>query len=109
MYKQTHTQTGIYIYIYIYIYVRHYNFPTTDFKIYSLDPSTTALWNDTLKPRLLGLMAACISSVSQGNAENLIEKDVFIVKYDAEKQQGLVPHRDSTHLSFNVALNEQGR
>lgn len=84
---------------------RHQRYPTTDFSIYSLDSSIVSLWNNTLRPRVLGIMASHIPAVPDGDMEYLSEEDVFVVKYDSFQQKGIAPHRDRSHLSFNIALN----
>eukprot|EP00037_Helgoeca_nana_P016277 m.153316 g.153316 ORF g.153316 m.153316 type:complete len:340 (-) comp23442_c0_seq2:15-1034(-) len=81
---------------------RHAHYPTTDFAITSI-PAVSRLWNTTLGPKVMGALQATVGL----GLGPLHTEDVFVVKYSAtQPQRGLRLHRDHSHVSFNIALND---
>ena len=39
--------------------------------------------------------------------DSIRANDMFVVRYDGEGQQSLNPHTDSSHISFNILLNDE--
>lgn len=81
---------------------RHLNYPTTDLPVENI----TNIFNFVLCsfqfifPKIISLYNL---------PENIIfnASDIFIVKYDDEKQKKLEYHNDGSHLSFNILLNNE--
>ena len=85
---------------------RHTSYPTTDLNLVT-DPFTT---NDRefLKKILDARLAPILERV-YGIAPGAIRaNDMFVVRYDAENgQKSLRGHTDSSHVSFNILLNDE--
>lgn len=94
---------------------RHRNYPTTDLAAYTINQTIQldldhtypfSQWlNRTVDDRILPLLAEYYNI----NIKLLSVKDLFIVKYDAERngsQRRLKIHQDSSLLSFNIALSQ---
>ncbi len=79
---------------------RHKNYPTTDLPINEI-PNLSTLVNNIIKYNVLDK----IEEKYQVNKYFLDFNDVFIVKYEAEKQSGLEKHTDGSAFSFNILLN----
>ena len=92
---------------------RHKSYPTTDISAYAIKEDITlggkvhkfGTWmNATVQDTILPIIAAEFS-VTLGD---LFMKDLFIVKYDIEGQRSLPEHRDSSQITFGIALNQIG-
>lgn len=87
---------------------RHANHPTTDIPIVEL-PTTLHVLRRALLERMYPLLRSQFGNYLPDKGKNLRVADGFIVKYDADANDGgqteLKPHRDGSILSFNVALN----
>jgi hypothetical protein len=85
---------------------RHTSYPTTDLNLVT-DPFTAedrAYLAERLNARLAPVVERAFG-ISRGAIR---ANDIFIVRYDATKgQQKLRRHRDSSHLSFNILLNDE--
>ncbi len=79
---------------------RHRQYPTTDLPINQI-PNISTLVNNIIKYNVLDK----IEEKYQINKYFLDFNDVFIVKYDAEKQSNLEKHKDGSAFSFNILLN----
>ncbi len=79
---------------------RYKNYPTTDLPINEI-PNISTLVNNIIKYNVLDK----IEEKYQVNKYFLDFNDVFIVKYDAEKQSSLEKHTDGSAFSFNILLN----
>lgn len=81
---------------------RHRHYPTTDISMTKV-PALVQLWESKLRGRVF----AEVHRVFGLRPAQLLEDDLFVVRYDAAEghQHGLVPHADRSHVSFNVALN----
>ena len=83
---------------------RHRRFPTTDLALKDMPDLKRMLWN-RLEKTVFPLMAETYNVP----LEQLAFKDVFLVKYSSVDggQTGLPLHKDSGHISFNVALSDR--
>jgi hypothetical protein len=81
---------------------RHDNYPTTDLEVGKI-PALAALWESRLAPTVLALVARHFGVP----ATDIAVDDLFVVRYAAGDghQRALAPHADSSHVSFNLALN----
>lgn len=84
---------------------RHYSHPTTDVLLSEL-PSSLAWFQRALPTKVFPLVADAFPHVIK-DAEKLRIFDVFVVKYEAERQAYLSVHRDSSLISLTIALNPQ--
>ena len=88
---------------------RHTSYPTTDLNVVvDFEKEDLDYIEKTLNARLSPLLAR-IYGISQ---DSIRAYDMFIVRYDGEDvgeggQQGLTPHTDHSHLSFNILLNDE--
>ena len=79
---------------------RHKKYPTTDLQILSI-PNIQTLVTNSIKYDVLPLIAE-----KYNVSKYLLElNDLFIVKYDANKQSELESHKDGSAFSFNILLN----
>jgi predicted 2-oxoglutarate/Fe(II)-dependent dioxygenase YbiX len=79
---------------------RHKNYPTTDLPISQILTLST-LVNNIIKYDVLDKIA----DKYKVNKYFLDFNDVFIVKYEADKQSSLDKHTDGSAFSFNILLN----
>lgn len=80
---------------------RHVAYPTTDLPVADV-PSLNAWLRPVIDERLTPLVAA-----SMGLVTSVIGfRDLFVARYDHDKQYRLHPHRDGSTLSFNVLLSD---
>jgi len=81
-------------------------YPTVDIPLHEI-PALTEFYQRTLPSRVFPLMARTFGVAAEG----LAFKDtmVFIIKYTtlAHGRPGLPMHKDSSHLSFNIALSTE--
>jgi hypothetical protein len=90
---------------------RHKSYPTTDLSVYSIHQTIDVLDKtyDFVKWINKSLVEESIfpkmSSFFDIPIESLHMKDLFIVKYDEKGQSSLPIHRDSSQLTFNIALS----
>ena len=80
---------------------RHRSYPTTDIPICSIPILKTCVFN-YIRHNVLPYF----EKYYKVNKYFLDFNDVFIVKYDSEKQSKLNKHRDGTIFSFNILLND---
>lgn len=83
---------------------RHKNYPTTDLNVVvdferkDLE-NISAILNARLSPlfeRIYGI-----------TKDSIRANDMFVVRYDGDGQQALRKHTDSSHVSFNILLNDE--
>ena len=84
---------------------RHYSHPTTDIRITDL-PRAKVWFAENLRTKLFPAIAACFPNLVK-EPEALRIFDVFVVKYNAERQSYLKVHRDSSLISVTIALNDK--
>jgi len=85
---------------------RHDSYPTTDLNLVtdSFTPEDRAWLANKLNGRLAPLVERSFG-IFRGSIR---ANDIFVVRYDATKgQPNLRKHTDSSHLSFNVLLNDE--
>jgi hypothetical protein len=92
---------------------RHKSYPTTDLSAYSINEDIILsnqkhkfdVWiNNTVDNRVFPLL----SSYYNIPIDSLYMKDLFIVKYTYDAQNSLRIHKDSSQLTFNIALSNYG-
>lgn len=83
---------------------RHRRFPTTDLALKDMPNLKRMIWG-RLEKTVFPLMAETYNVP----LEELAFKDVFLVKYSSldGAQTGLPLHKDSGHISFNIALSDR--
>jgi predicted 2-oxoglutarate/Fe(II)-dependent dioxygenase YbiX len=79
---------------------RHKNYPTTDLPLIEIQNLSTIV-NNIIRYDIL----VKIAEKYNVNKYFLDVNDIFIVKYDANKQNNLEKHKDGCAFSFNVLLN----
>ncbi|SAL99824.1 hypothetical protein [Absidia glauca] len=79
---------------------RHSAFPTTDIPI-ATTPSLRYLM-PLLQDRLVSSVLAPIYGFAR---HQLGFRDLFLVRYDSQAQQGLAPHTDGCLMSFSILIN----
>mmetsp|Transcript_17925 Transcript_17925/g.37715 ORF Transcript_17925/g.37715 Transcript_17925/m.37715 type:complete len:979 (-) Transcript_17925:184-3120(-) len=91
---------------------RHYAVPTTDIPLHELSELHLwfyLLWKDKIRPLLRRQFNLTFPLNSSKNAKTLQRDvflhDVFVVRYDADRQRYLPPHYDESTHSFIIALN----
>jgi len=88
---------------------RHVSYPTTDLNVV-LDFERTDL--DFLSNLLHARLAPLLSKIYGISPDSIRANDMFVVRYDGydvgngNGQQSLNSHTDSSHVSFNVLLND---
>jgi len=82
---------------------RHSSYPTTDLNVVDdLEKGDRNYLKGLLDARLSPLLER-VFGVSR---DSIRAYDMFIVRYDGEGQQSLRKHTDSSHISFNILLND---
>ena len=82
---------------------RHASYPTTDLNVViDFDSTDKATIRNILDARLSPLLER-IYGISR---DSIRANDMFVVRYDGEGQQALKEHTDSSHISFNILLND---
>jgi len=81
---------------------RHNNYPTTDLPIQLVKPIFNYIYESFKTISDLILKSYCL----EGKNITLNFKDVFVVKYEFNKQNYLDLHHDDSFLSFQILLNE---
>ena len=79
---------------------RHRNYPTTDLPL-----DNFPLINNFFNKFIIYNIFPKLEEYTSINKLFFNISDVFIVKYDSEKQNSLAPHQDGTLFSFNILLN----
>jgi hypothetical protein len=105
---------------------RHRWYPTTDISAYSIKElisppaisssitlsSSSALplikFNDWINRTVHQLIFPLLSQSYNIPPEDYLIQDLFIVKYDLNGQTSLPVHRDSSMVTFNIALSQEG-
>jgi hypothetical protein len=83
---------------------RHHSYPTTDLNVVvDFDSEDKSAIKRILDARLSPLLERVYGVSRDGVRAN----DMFVVRYDGEGQQSLSRHTDSSHISFNVLLNDE--
>ena len=80
---------------------RHQNYPTTDLPVKTINNISILVQNFVIH-NILPLFAKHFDL----NLYHLNINDLFVVKYEHDKQNHLDFHRDGNLLSFNILLNE---
>jgi hypothetical protein len=80
---------------------RHFNYPTTDLPIREI-PNIGNIVYTFVNIEILPIIAEKYNLFLY----NLYINDLFIVKYEAGKQDELEFHKDGSFISFNILLNE---
>lgn len=80
---------------------RHHSYATTDQAV--KDIRGLEYLQQDLEGRIFNRMSK-LYGVPEGS---LHTKDIFVVKYDEQGQKDLARHRDSSEISFNIALSAQ--
>jgi hypothetical protein len=90
---------------------RHKAYPTTDISCYTVKSPLVigsssynfiAWLNKTVESRVFPILGNWFHVP----VDDLFMKDLFLVKYDADGQRSLPEHRDSSVISFNIALSQ---
>jgi hypothetical protein len=82
---------------------RHDTYPTTDLNVViHFDRHEKAFISNILHARLSPVLER-LYGVPRGAIR---ANDMFVVRYDHDGQNGLAEHTDSSHISFNVLLND---
>ena len=85
---------------------RHTSYPTTDLNLVT-DPFT-ANDREFLKRRLDARLAPLLQRIYGIPPRAIRANDIFVVRYDYENgQKSLRGHTDSSHVSFNILLNDE--
>ena len=85
---------------------RHTSYPTTDLNLVT-DPFT-ANDREFLKRRLDARLAPLLERIYGIAPRAIRANDIFVVRYDYENgQKSLRGHTDSSHVSFNILLNDE--
>mmetsp|Transcript_19974 Transcript_19974/g.39231 ORF Transcript_19974/g.39231 Transcript_19974/m.39231 type:complete len:537 (+) Transcript_19974:184-1794(+) len=99
--------------------VRHSSVPTTDIAVEDI-PELRPWLRELLNSRLYPMLAKAYPKLADGTTIlsppgkdehfRMRVHDAFIVRYDAEKDKSfsLPEHRDTSSMSFTVALNQRG-
>lgn len=83
---------------------RHQSYPTTDLNVaIHFNREEKAYLSKVLNARLSPLMERLYGVSRQSIRAN----DMFIVRYDHDGQNRLAEHTDSSHISFNILLNDE--
>lgn len=83
---------------------RHFSYPTTDLNVVvDFEKEDKAAIKNILDARLSPLLERVYGVSRDGVRAN----DMFVVRYDGDGQQSLSLHTDSSHISFNVLLNDE--
>lgn len=79
---------------------RHSAFPTTDI------PVATTPSLHYLMPLLQDRLVSSVLAPTYGFARHQLGfRDLFLVRYDSQAQQGLAPHTDGCLMSFSILIN----
>ncbi len=82
---------------------RHASYPTTDMSVVAdFQNSDLHIISSLLSARLSPLLEKIYGITKSSIRAN----DMFVVRYDGDGQQALTPHTDSSHISFNILLND---
>ena len=81
---------------------RHKNYPTTDLPINKIDSLNTIIQNMVVYD-----IFPLIEKVYNVSKYFLACNDIFVVKYEDNKQKNLEKHIDGTPFSFNILLNHE--
>ena len=82
---------------------RHGNYPTTDLNVV-IDFTMEDL--DYISKRLHARLSPLLETIYGISKDSIRANDMFVVRYDGEGQQALEQHTDSSHISFNILLND---
>lgn len=82
---------------------RHGNYPTTDLNVV-IDFTMEDL--DYISKRLHARLSPLLETIYGISKDSIRANDMFVVRYDGEGQQALEEHTDSSHISFNILLND---
>jgi hypothetical protein len=91
---------------------RHKSYPTTDMSAYTINEevyidSYPRVFGEWLNTTVAHNIFPKIASAFGVDLKHLYMKDLFIVKYDFDEGQRSLPeHRDSSQITFSVALNK---
>lgn len=81
---------------------RHNNYPTTDIPLINIKNIYNIIYNYTIFN-----IFPLIEKSYKLNMYYLSITDLFIVKYEFDKQNELLPHCDNSIISFNILLNNE--
>lgn len=83
---------------------RHFSYPTTDLNVVN-DFGKEDL--DKIASLLHARLSPLLERIYGITKDSIRANDMFVVRYDGEGQQSLNPHTDSSHISFNILLNDE--
>jgi len=78
---------------------RHINYPTTDIPVHLINSISTFIFQSSVN-----ICNFIKDSYQIPNEIGLDIQDLFIVKYEHNKQNFLEPHKDGSFISFNILL-----
>ena len=78
---------------------RHINYPTTDIPVHLINSISTFIFQSSIN-----ICNFIKESYQIPNEMGLDIQDLFIVKYEHDKQNFLEPHKDGSFISFNILL-----
>ena len=83
---------------------RHEAYPTTDLNVVV---DFTEEDKKVLKRILDARLSPILERVYGVTRDSIRANDIFLVRYDGEGQNKLTVHQDSSHISFNILLNDE--